>query len=101
MIHKIAKGLSLPSTTPSKTKTRNGYIVQLATFTQQHNARSLIAKLKTRGYVATYNRVKTHEGFVYRVLVGQVSKREQAQILQQKLADTLQLKGLIVATGEG
>jgi DedD protein len=45
--------------------------------------------------------VKTSEGMVYKVIVGQLSKREQAQHLQQQLASAVQIRGFIVSTGEG
>lgn len=85
----------------SKRAVRGGYAVQLATFTQQKNADLLISKLKGKGYSATYNRVKTSEGMVYKVLVGQVSKKEQARALQQRLASAIQIKGFIVTKGQG
>lgn len=85
----------------AKKTLKNGYTVQLATFTNQHNANLLISKLKAKGYTATYNKVKTGEGIVYKVVVGQLIKREQAQHLQQQLASAVQIKGFIVATGEG
>ena len=84
-----------------KTPIKNGYAVQLATFTQLKNAAQLISKLKQKGYSATYNKVKTNEGMVYKVLVGQVNKREQAEVLQKQLASSVQMRGFVVATGQG
>lgn len=80
---------------------KNGYAVQLATFTSQRNANLLVSKLKNKGYTATYNKVKTNEGIVYKVVVGQLNKKEQAQRLQQQLASAVQIRGFIVTTGEG
>lgn len=119
-VHKVAKGLKF-SAPPAKSKevaknpkvikplekntfeskSKKGFTIQLATFSQQRNADNLISKLKMKGYVATSSRVKTSDGFVYKVLVGQVNKKEQAQELQAKLANALQMKGFIIATGEG
>ncbi|PJE13367.1 MULTISPECIES: SPOR domain-containing protein [Legionella] len=77
------------------------YAVQLATFTRLRNADSLISKLRGKGYKATYNKVKTSEGIVYKVVVGQIQKREQAQLLQKKLASAVQIRGFIVSTDQG
>lgn len=74
------------------------YSVQLATFSQQTNAVSLVSKLKSKGYKAFLNKTNTSKGTVYRVLVGQVNKKQQAQILQQQLASMMQMKGFVVPT---
>lgn len=84
-----------------KRLSKSGYAVQLATFTRQRNADSLISKLKGKGYTATYNKVKTSEGTVFKVIVGQVNKKEQARVLQQRLASAVQIRGFIVTTGQG
>jgi DedD protein len=130
VVHKIAKGIKFsPETSKAKTKdvaknikvtkpiakatvkplakntiktpVKKAYAIQLATFSQQRNADTLITRLKAKGYVATFNKVKTNDGFVYKVMVGQVNKKEQAQVLQAKLASAVQIKGFIVTTGEG
>ncbi|CDZ78359.1 rare lipoprotein A [Legionella massiliensis] len=104
--NKVTKVQVKPAAKPAAKKVvnkapKNGYAVQLATFSSQINANSLISKLKNKGYKATYNKVKTNEGIVYKVLVGQLNKKEQAQRLQQQLASAVQIRGFIVTTGEG
>lgn len=74
------------------------YSVQLATFSQQTNAISLVTKLKSKGYKAFLNKSNTPKGTVYKVLVGQVTKKQQAQVLQQQLASMMQIKGFVVPT---
>ncbi|KTD36372.1 Sporulation domain-containing protein [Legionella nautarum] len=105
---KISVAKPKPITKPVIKKTaknavpvKGKYAVQLATFTRLRNADSLISKLRGKGYKASYNKVKTSEGIVYKVVVGQVQKREQAQLLQKKLASAVQIRGFIVTTGQG
>ncbi|QRN03764.1 SPOR domain-containing protein [Legionella sp. MW5194] len=77
---------------------RYGYAVQLATFSQQRNAVALIARLKSKGYQARFNKVVDNKGTVYKVIVGNMKERQQAQKLQQQLASAIQLNGFIVTT---
>jgi DedD protein len=123
LVHKIAKAPSLaerPKPKPkvlaktgpakdavkpiskwSNTRVKNGYAVQLATFSQQQNAEALISRLRLKGYRASYNKIRTRNGFVFKVLVGQMNKKEQAQVLQRQLATAVQIRGFVVTTGEG
>lgn len=79
--------------------TKNGYAVQLATFSKQQNADSLVHKLRGKGYKASYNKIKTNAGTMYKVIVGQAQHREKALDLQKQLAAVMQIKGFIVTTG--
>lgn len=72
------------------------YGVQLASFGQQVNAEALVKRLKNQGYQANYNKVQTRQGAFYKVVVGQLAKRNEAEILQKKLAQNLQLRGFVV-----
>jgi DedD protein len=85
----------------AKWPVKSGYGVQLATFANQRNATSLIAALRSKGFKATSTKMATREGTVYKVIVGQVDQREQAQILQRQLASTIRIRGFIVPTGQG
>lgn len=89
----VNKGL-----TTANAATRYGYAVQLATFSQQRNAMALIARLKSKGYQARFNKVVDNKGTVYKVVVGNLKERQQAQKLQQQLASAIQLNGFIVTT---
>lgn len=96
---------SLPVSTATKSialqpKLTKGeaYVVQLASFNQQHNAELLVTRLKSKGYQASYMKIASKQGDVYKVVVGQVAKRDDAQLLQKKLADNMQLQGFIVKT---
>ncbi|WED44157.1 SPOR domain-containing protein [Legionella cardiaca] len=82
-----------------KVMAKGRYAVQLATFSKQQNADSLVSKLRAKGYKASYNRVNTAQGTVYKVIVGQGHPKEQAKLLQQQLASVMQIKGFLVTTG--
>ena len=70
------------------------YAVQLASFSQLHNAITLAQTLKEKGFSAYYNK----QGKGWRVLVGQMNKKNEALNLQQKLA-RLQLSGYVIKLG--
>jgi DedD protein len=79
---------------------KNNYSVQLAYFSKESNAVSLINKLKGNGYKAYYIKVNSKKGQVYKVLVGNTNEKQQAMNLQKQLASSMQLKGFVVpATG--
>ena len=75
------------------------YGVQVASFTQERNAISLVARLNKEGFHATYNKFTGKQGLFYQVVVGALDKKMQAVTLQKKLATNLQLNGLIIKTG--
>ena len=72
------------------------YAVQLASFVQQENAKSLVTRLRSKGYVASYNKFRGKQGEFYQVLVGQLNQKDEATTLQKKLAASLQLNGFVV-----
>ncbi|MDP1601704.1 MAG: SPOR domain-containing protein [Legionella sp.] len=74
------------------------YSVQLGTFSQQTNAVSLVNKLKTKGYKAFFSKTNTKNGTVYKVMVGPRDKKQEAEVLQQQLAEMTKLKGIVVAS---
>ncbi len=77
---------------------KNGYVVQLGTFSQLSNAKILVKKLHDKGYKGTYNKVIIRDKIFYKVIVGQGHHKEQAQILQRKLANSIQIMGMVVPT---
>jgi DedD protein len=87
--------LNTPSTN------RIAYGVQLATFNKQSNAVSLVNLLKRKGYKSKLIAVNHKNNKVYKVIVGQVDEKKQAQILQQQLALSTQIKGFVVPTQQG
>jgi DedD protein len=71
------------------------FSVQLASFSQQVNAQSLVQSLNRKGFHASYDK----QGNLYRVLVGQLSQLEQAKTLQKQLISQTQMTGFIVKVG--
>lgn len=80
---------------------KSGYAVQLATFSQQKNALALLAKLKTKGYQGRFNTIAGKNGTLYKVVVGNVEEKTQAQKLQQQLVSSMQMQGFIVTSEVG
>ena len=78
---------------------KEGYAVQLASFAQQANAQTLVARLRSQGYKASYNKTSNKSGAYYKVIVGEINQREEALRLQKKLADNMRLNGFIIKTG--
>lgn len=73
------------------------YSVQLASFSQLNNAESLVERLRQQGYKASYSKITTKQGGAfYKVIVGQLNQKNDAQILQKKLASTIQLNGFVI-----
>lgn len=94
----LKKPLSIKKTTTSTaTRNLNNYAVQLALFARQGNARILVDRLKSKGYAASYKKIvnKSSEVF-YKVLVGSLNARKEAQALKQQLASSMQIKGFVV-----
>jgi len=81
-----------------KVAAKNGYAVQLATFTRQANAMTLINRLKNKGYKPSLNKIATRDGIIFKVVVGQTTERQKAQLLQKQLASAVQIHGFIVET---
>lgn len=76
------------------------YAVQLASFSNQVNAQSLVNQLAKKGYKASYIKANGKQGkLFYKVIVGDASQKNEAIDLQKKLANNLQLNGFIVKNG--
>ena len=73
------------------------WVVQLASFKKQANAQALRDKLIKAKYTAYMQQHKSN----YRVLVGPVPKRTDADELQTKLKKDYKLSGIVVAYGVG
>lgn len=75
------------------------YAVQIASFSQKDNAQSLVTRLRSKGYIASYNKFIGKQGEYYKVVVGQLNQEHEAKNLQKKLATSMQLQGFVVKTG--
>lgn len=83
-------------------KTSGRYVVQLASFSQMANAKSLVSQLRQQGFKANYAKSTNKNGAIYKVLVGELKEIHDAQHLQKQLASSLQLHGFVVkAEGMG
>jgi DedD protein len=75
------------------------YSVQLASFSHSENADFLIKRLRKQGYAAQSSILENKNGKVYKVMVGQLKDKHKAIELQKKLAENIQLKGMIIKQG--
>ncbi len=87
---------TVPIVTKVAVVKKEKYAIQLASFAQQSNAQSLVTRLKSQGYAASYTKFTTKQGNFYKVVVGQINAREEALHLQKKLATNMQLNGFVV-----
>ena len=78
---------------------KGAYGIQLASFSQERNALYLVKRLRKEGYTASYNKLDTKQGSVYKVIVGQLNQKVEAVNLQKKLAMNMQLNGFVIKTG--
>ncbi len=72
------------------------WVVQLGSFSDEENAKVLNEKLRKAGYPAFVEPLKKNSGIVYRVRVGPELLRSDAQSLQQKLAKSMQIEGIVI-----
>jgi DedD protein len=84
---------------PTPIINKQGYSVQIAYLSVENNAKSLVKKLNGKGYKAKYRKSVNSNGDFYKVTVGNFEKREDAQVVQQTLFDSVHLKGFLVKTG--
>lgn len=87
------------NTIVSLVQKRPGFAVQLGSFANIENAASLVTQLKRQGYAAAYQKIAINNKTMFKVTVGPVADRVQAQQLQTRLAQTSKLTGMIVKTG--
>jgi len=73
-----------------------GWVVQLASFSREANAKTLRAKLVARGFGAFIEKTTTTRSSMYRVRVGPTSGRQQAQDLRAALQQAVSLQGVVV-----
>jgi len=73
-----------------------GWVVQVGSFSRSDNALALRDKLRSKGFTAFVERVKTAEGTIYRVRIGPELKRESAERQLQRLQREMKLKGIVL-----
>lgn len=84
-----------------RTTASEAYAVQLASFSVQNNAEKLVAALRSQGFKAQYQTVKSGKGPAYKVIVGQLEDRADARALKNKLSQSTKLEGFIIKTSVG
>jgi DedD protein len=75
------------------------YGVQLASFSRPENADFLVKRLQKLGYDAQSSTLENKNGKIYKVVVGQLKDKNKAIELQKKLAENVQLNGMVVKQG--
>jgi len=79
-----SKAAPAATTTPAEPP-REGYVVQLAAFSDDKGANALAGKLKRAGYPAYTETISTSRGTLWRVRVGGYPSREAAGAARDKL----------------
>ncbi|MGH8580286.1 MAG: SPOR domain-containing protein [Gammaproteobacteria bacterium] len=77
---------------PQADATRAGWVVQLASFSREANAKTLRAKLVAQGFAAFIEKTSS----IYRVRVGPTSGQQQARDLRAALKRAVNLHGVVV-----
>jgi len=83
---------SKPEPAPSKP---SGWVVQVASFSDQTNADQTLARLRLAGYDSFVEEIRVKDKVLYRVRVGPEVQRQQADALQAKIAKELKLNGQV------
>jgi len=90
---KVAPAPSLDSMKPIP---GTAWIVQLASFSKEANAKALQNKLRAQGFTAYIQQAKTSSGIVNRVFVGPFVARHTAEGMLVQINKKLGLQGLVV-----
>lgn len=72
------------------------WAVQVGSFGESHNALKLRDSLRAKGYPAYVEEVKVDKGTSYRVRVGPMLARSDAEALRTKLAAKAHVRGIVV-----
>ena len=81
---------------PAEQAKARGWVVQVASFTERNKALQLRDRLRKAKYTCFVESVTSKQNTLYRVRVGPVLKREEADALQAKIAKQLKLKDTLV-----
>ena len=83
-------------TPPSAPVATGDWAIQIGRFSQQLNAQGLRDRLKKAGYAAFLQEDRTDSGQSWRVLVGPLKTRDDAEKIRDELASKRQLKGFVI-----
>lgn len=80
----------------TKPEEAEAWAVQVGAFSDSRNAINLRDSLRAKGYPAYVEQIKSGNTASYRVRVGPVLSRSDAEAIQQKLASKAELRGIVV-----
>jgi cell division septation protein DedD len=92
----IAKSAAVQKMPVSKVALRHGWVVQMGSFAQPHNASALLSKLRKAGYPAFTRNVHRQGMDLTIVMVGPHANRTDADRLCSTLSMKFQIEGIIV-----
>ena len=73
----------------------SGFVVQVAAFSHKSDAVALRDRLKSQGFTAFIQSVKTEKGVLNRVRVGPIIQQAKAEQVKARLAETVGITGMI------
>jgi DedD protein len=85
-----------PGPKPAPAVSTGGWVVQVGSFSQAQNATGLRDRLRKSGYTVFLRDARRGERRIYRVLLGPVAKRAEAERLRDNVARRHRLKGLVI-----
>ncbi len=92
-----SKPATPPAVSPTAAAPPGGFAVQLSAFSDEEDALTLRNKLRSAGFTAYSERVKTDSATLYRVRVGPLADRAAAEQMLASIAQKMSLKGLVVS----
>lgn len=87
---------STPDTKQQAKQPTRAWVVQVASFSERKKALALRDRLRKAGYTAFVESLSTKNSVLYRVRVGPVVKRSEAEELQKKIISKFRLKDALV-----
>ncbi len=96
---KLVNKLSKPKKSQHGSIANSEFVVQLASFSVENNAKTLVGQLQKKGYTAQVTKVAYKKDYLYKVFVGHKKNRNEAEKLKHQLANNFKLNGFIVHTG--
>lgn len=85
-----------PVSDKKSTQPARAWVVQVASFSERKKALALRDRLRKGGYTAFVESLSSKAGVLYRVRVGPVVKRSEAEDLQKKIIKKFKLKDALV-----
>lgn len=80
----------------SENREQVAWVVQVGSFSQSNNALSLRDKLRSNGFTAFVEKLKSDGETIYRVRIGPELKKENAEKQLQRLRREMDMKGIVM-----